>query len=385
MGVKIREKEKGSGVWWLFINYKGKRTSRQIGKKGAAEKAMEHAQARLKLGQDALPKEKPSAPTLQAYWDGFEETYLQSGVRESTMDSYQGAFKNHILPELGAIRLDELTRDKIKAFVAGLTQKRYARTVKVVRKDENGKKHIERKTVERPYSKASIRVIVAELTAVLNHAKEDGVIASNPSGRTGRLYKQAPVVHEEIQPLTHEEVPVFLETARVHFPEYFPLFLCAIHTGMRSGELAGLQWGDIDFNGKFMTVRRSFTRGRIEKTKTDQIRRVDLSDALLHELQIMKRKRRADYLAKGKNEIPEWVFLSRGRLNEAGEREEGCQLDMHNVKNRHFHKCLEKAGLRRIRFHDLRHNSGTRIIPSTGGQSGLLWEDRAIADATMAA
>src|SRR5262249_28004819 len=158
--------------------------------------------------------------------------------------------------------------------------------------------------VERPLSRASIRIIVAELTAVLNHAKEDGVIAANPAGRMGRLYRQAPIVHEEIQPLTHAEVPIFLEAARVHFPEYFALFLCAVHTGMRSGELAGLQWGDVDFNGKFLTVRRNVTRGRIEKTKTDQVRRVDMSDALLHGLQALKRKRQADYLAKGKNEIP---------------------------------------------------------------------------------
>jgi len=140
------------------------------------------------------------------------------------------------------------------------------------------------------------------------------------------------------------------------------LFLCALHTGMRSGELAGLQWGDIDFNGKYVIVRRNFTRGRIEKTKTGQVRRVDLSDALLHELQALKRKRQADYLAKGKNEIPEWVFLSRGRLKKEGKRDEGCQLDMHNVKARHFHKCLEKAGLRRIRFHDLRHTFASLLI-----------------------
>jgi integrase len=65
------------------------------------------------------------------------------------------------------------------------------------------------------------------------------------------------------------------------------MFLCAIHTGMRSGELAGLQWGDIDFNGKFLIVRRTFSHGRLEKTKTDQVRRVDLSDAVLHELQVL--------------------------------------------------------------------------------------------------
>ena len=109
-------------------------------------------------------------------------------------------------------------------------------------------------------------------------------------------------------------VAVFLEAARLYYPEYFVLFLCAIHTGMRSGELAGLQWPDIDFNAMFLVVRRNFTRGRIEKTKTDQIRRVDLSDTLLHELDALKRHRQEEYLARGKNELPEWVFLSPGRI-----------------------------------------------------------------------
>ena len=362
MGVKVREKIKGSGVYWVFINHRGKRTSRQVGSKKAADKVKENIEARLKLGQDALPNEKPPALTLQNYWERFEETYLPSGVRKSTMDSYRRSFNNHILPELGAIPLDALTREKVKTFVASLVQKRYTRTLMIVTKDENGKKKSEMKVVERPLSRASIRIILAELTAVLNHAKEDGIIATNPSGRMGRLYKQAPVMHEEIQPLTHTEVPVFLEAARLYYPEYFVLFLCAIHTGMRSGELAGLQWPDIDFNGKFLIVRRDFTRGRIEKTKTDQVRRVDLSDALLHELQVLKRKRQVEYLAKGKNEIPEWVFLSRGRRLKDGERDEGQPLDMYNVKNRYFHKCLEKAGLRRIRFHDLRHTFASLLI-----------------------
>jgi integrase len=362
MGVRIREKVKDSGTWWLFINYKGKRTSRQIGTKKAAEKAMEHAQARLKLGQDALPKEKPQSPTLETYWKDLEKTYLPAGIRESTIDSYKRNFNKHILPELGSVRLDELTREKIKSFVASLTQKRYTRTLRIVAKDEAGNKKIENKSIERSLSRASIRIIVAELTAVLNHAKEDGHIAVSPAGRLGKLYKNAPVFHEEIQPLTHSEVPVFLETARRDFPDCYPLFLCAIHTGMRAGELAGLQWGDIDFNGKFLTVRRNYTQGRLEKTKTDQIRRVDLSDALLHELQAMKRNRKADYLANGKNEIPEWVFLSRGKIREEGKRDEGQQLEMYNVRNRYFYKCLEKAGLRRIRFHDLRHTFASLLI-----------------------
>jgi len=94
---------------------------------------------------------------------------------------------------------------------------------------------------------------------------------------------------------------------------------------------------------------------------------VDMSDALIQELQALKRKRRADYLAKGKNEIPEWVFLGNGRLKKHGkdgERNEGQRLDIYNVKNRYFLKTLEKAGLRRIRFHDLRHHADSPIMPT---------------------
>src|SRR5262249_1038582 len=163
MGVKVREKEIDSGIWWVFINHKGKRSSRQVGTKKAAEKVKEHIEARLKLGQDALPKEKLASPTLEAYWRGIEETYLPSGIRQSTIESYKRTFKNHILPELGSTPLDELTRDKVKAFVATLTQKKYARMKKIITIDETGKKNIEYKTAEHPLSRASIRIVVAEL------------------------------------------------------------------------------------------------------------------------------------------------------------------------------------------------------------------------------
>jgi integrase len=367
VGVKVREKDKDSGVYWVFINYKGKRTSRQIGTLKAANKVKEQIEARLKLGQDGLPKETPAAPTLQDYWAAFEETYLPLGVRENTMESYKRSFRLHILPELGSLPLDEITREKVKQFVSILVQKHIRlRKVEKVR-DERGAV-IERKITffERPLSRSSIRIILAALCIVLNHALEDRHILANPAARLGKYYKQAKALHEEIQPLTHQEVPLFLETARRYFPDYFTLFLAAIHTGMRAGELTGLQWGDIDFNGKFAIVRRNYTRGRIEKTKTGRIRRVDLSDVLLQELQMLKSKRLAEYLARGKNEIPEWVFLGSGDIvwkdGKPAGHEEGQQLEMQNVKNRFFLKCLEKAKLRRIRFHQLRHTFASLLI-----------------------
>ncbi len=142
-----------------------------------------------------------------------------------------------------------------------------------------------------------------------------------------------------------------MRAALTHFPECYPLLLCAIHTGLRSGELAGLQWCDIDWNGKFITVRNNLVRSRNNGTKTDKTRRVDMSDTLLEELSNLKRHRQEKWLSRGKNEIPRWVFCSR----------EGNPVDMHNLKNRVFFKCLEKAESRRIRFHDRHCFASMRI------------------------
>src|SRR5258705_22502 len=71
-----------------------------------------------------------------------------------------------------------------------------------------------KKTIARPFSKASIRIITASLCACLN--REDGHIQENPANRLTRFYRQAKAMHPEIQPLTAAEAPVFLKAAREH-------------------------------------------------------------------------------------------------------------------------------------------------------------------------
>src|SRR5262245_59086032 len=105
MGVKVREKDKDSGVYWVFINYRGRPTSLKDGTLKAANKVKEQIEARLKLGQDALPKETPTAPTVKEYYDDiFKPVYLESAVAESTAASYTNNFTTHILPALGSRR-----------------------------------------------------------------------------------------------------------------------------------------------------------------------------------------------------------------------------------------------------------------------------------------
>ncbi len=326
MGVKVREKIKDSKEWWVFINHGGRRTSRKVGSEKAAWEVARKIEAKLTLGEAFVQEKKPPVPTLGQYYERFKRSYLKTAVKESTRQSYATSFKVHILPAFGGKRLNEISRGMMKDFVGLLVTKGLARP--------------------------TIWTITKELCAMLNHAREDGLIQDNPAEKLGKFYRQAHVVHEEIQPLTKEEVPEFLEAVLSHSPEHYALFLCAIHTGLRSGELAGLQWGDIDFSGKFLTVRRNVVRGTITTPKTEKIHRVDLSDALLKALRDLRKHQREEWLKKGNNQAPEWVFSN----------QKSNPPDMQNIKNRHFHKCLEKAGLRRIRFHDLRHTFASLLI-----------------------
>jgi integrase len=330
MGVKVREKVKGSNEWWIFIDHQGRRKAKRVGSAKAALKVKETIEARLKLGQsieEEREKEAPVAPTLDAYFERFKKI-LEGSVRESTRDCYEGRYNNAIRQELGGLCLDKITRERVEEFAASLVGKGLA--------------------------KDTIRLTLATLRKILNKAQRAKLITENPATRLGEFFRQAPTRHKEIEPLTEAEVIKFLEAVRKHSPQHFTLFLCAIHTGLRSGELAGLQWGDFDENGKFLVVRRGIVRGKINPTKSGKARKVDVSDALLAALLELRRQRKESLLAQGKNELPAtaWIF----------ENEEGGFQDMKNLKKRHFHKCLEKAGLRRIRFHDLRHTFASLLI-----------------------
>ena len=136
---------------------------------------------------------------------------------------------------------------------------------------------------------------------------------------------------------------------------FYPMFLTSLHTGLRSGEVIALQWPDIGWNGKFIEVRRQVVRTKVTTLKTKNgRRRVDCSDDLLETLAALKKKRQEEALKIGSSEISEWVWA-----NEKWQR-----IDIGNVKAKSLKRILRKAGLRAIRYHDLRHHADSRIMPT---------------------
>jgi len=108
----------------------------------------------------------------------------------------------------------------------------------------------------------------------------------------------------------------------------------------------------MDFNGRFIQVRRSVVRGVISTPKNGKLRRVDMSLQLTEALKIHEAESKKKGMALGFGRLPEFVFTN----------ETGAIIDTDNWRRRVFSKALTDATLRTIRIHDLRHTYATLRI-----------------------
>ncbi len=324
MGVKIRQ---WKGAWWIFIDHQGMRKAKRIGvgepAKKAAKQAAQQIQARLALGQPAFQSQK-SGMTLERYAAVFLER-IEHTRKHTTFDDYKKLLDRDILPTLKLLDLQDITREKVKALaLAGL---------------------------QKGQSPKTVQNIVRCLSSLFSHALEDNLVKVNPALKPGKFLPKITKRHK-ISPLTREEVALLIETAKAKLPRYYPLFLCAVRTGLRMGELLALQWDDIDWHGRFIEVRRNYTHFRLTTPKSGESRRVDMSKELAQTLRDCLTERQIEAAASQWPETPPWVFCS----------EVGGLLHPHNLRDRVFYGLLTKAKLRKVRFHDLRHTFASLLL-----------------------
>ena len=167
----------------------------------------------------------------------------------------------------------------------------------------------------------------------------------------GKYLRTGDALPPEIQPLTREEAQRLVDRADERFPGYAAIFLCALRTGMRLGELLELHWADIDFGNRCIHVRRSRVAGKVTSTKNRQRRRVDMSFMLTETLKRLRAARKRAALKTGTSPAP-WVFTTPA----------GKQVDGDNLRSRVFYRVLATAELPRIRLHDLRHTYASLLI-----------------------
>ncbi len=324
MGVKVRER---NGAWWIFIDHHGQRKARRIGTgasgKKAAQQVAQQIQARFSLGQTAFDQQTAGV-TLEA----FAETFLhriEHTRKPSTHEGYQQTLTHNILPALGKLDLHLVTREKVKALaMAGLQKGQSPKTVQ-----------------------NTIRC----LSSLLSHAVEDGLLAVNPAFKPGKFLPRISA-RRGINPLTRAEISTLLDTAKTKAARYYPLFLCAARTGLRMGELLGLRWEDLDFHNRLIQVSRNYTHWTLTTPKSGENRKVDMSLELTQVLKDLEIDRQLEKVTREWKNLPPWVFCN----------EHGGLLNPNHVRDRFFYGLLKKAGLRRVRFHDLRHSFASLLL-----------------------
>ena len=105
MGVQVRESPKGSGEYYVFINHRGTRKSKKIGKdEGLANDVAEKIKAKLVLGELDVETINKDSPTFNKYAEMWLS--LPHDWKESTRESYQFNLKKHNYPVFGKKRID---------------------------------------------------------------------------------------------------------------------------------------------------------------------------------------------------------------------------------------------------------------------------------------
>lgn len=264
--------------------------------------------------------------TLEQYL----KEWLQShkSIRPRTYERYEAIIRLHLVPTLGKLTLQKLTAQHLDRLYT--------------RKIESGLK---------PKTVAAIHTM---LHTALDKAVRLGLIARNVCD----LVSPPRVVRKEITPLTLEQVQKLLEAAKGHPQEV--LFILALSTGMRRGELLGLKWQDIDFERGVLQVRRALVRmptgqGYQEaEPKTAKSRR----SIALTSFAIEALKRHREIQQQWKEAAgPFWQNNDYVFCKPLGEHLNPGYDVLVQLK-----LLLEKAGLPDIRFHDLRHCTATMLL-----------------------
>ncbi len=267
------------------------------------------------------------AMTVGEYLDRWLKD-VEDTVRESTHVRYEYAIRPHIKPALGKIKLKDLTPAQARWFY--------------------------RDRLDSGLAPASVHKLHVVLHKALKAAVEDGLIPRNAVAGL----KLPKLTREEVDPLSREEARQLLAAAGGIGDRLEALYVLALNTGMRQGELLALKWDDVDLEGGVLRVRRTLTKvGKSFVTgepKTKKSRRtIRLTTGAVGALRSHLSRQLEEMEQMGSLYQPGGFVFATGI---------GTIINPSHLRNRSFKPLLKAAKLRHVRFHDLRHTCATLLL-----------------------
>lgn len=281
--------------------------------KKQAEEELDTYKELVRKGTYISVKKVPLVSEVAQEWIEFK----RPKVRETTWEVYEGHIRNHF-GDLNGLKVNRITVAMVEKFIT----ERQAQGMNI----------------------GTLWKILVTLGQILSYAVRHKYLDHNPLKEAERPRGQGKEKQDEsIRVLTPAQLNGFL--GQLDTQKYRTLFMLAVFTGARQGELLGLKWSDIDWEAKQVYIQRTFNKGRffVPKTKGSW-RRIDLAPVMVRELKKWR-------LACPTNDL-DLVFP-----NEAGE-----PMNYSNMVQRHFLPALKAADLPRIRFHDLRHTNASLCL-----------------------
>jgi integrase len=260
---------------------------------------------KLTIGEQLKPAPAPPpAPTFAAFSAEWFETYVRANCKPSTQVSRWSVLERHLLPSFGDLALSAVDVARIERY-------------KMTKLGEG-------------LSARSINLHLSTLSKCLHDAIAWGVLVAAPGIKRLRQSRF------QFDFLSHDEADVLVAAmAEGHWQRMITL---ALNTGLRIGELLGLQWNDVDTDARQMVVRRSIVNGIIGTTKTNRERQLPLSTAAIAALAASPR----DHL----------LVFHRG---------DGAPLT-YGMAQYMIERAWMRAGLRPVTWHVMRHTFASWLV-----------------------
>ena len=310
----------------------GKQIQRSITGKTQKEVAQKLKQVTLDIDNGVY--HAPCKLTLAQWLEIWSKTYL-GGVKPRTAHIYKSDIKLHILPALGAVRLEALNAPMIQAFYNAMGEP-----------SEQNPEGLSAKTVKNVHG-------------VLHKAMQQAVLIGYLRVNPTDACTLPRVIKKEMHPLEEDQVAAFLKEVQGSPHEY--LYKIALFTGLREGEILGLGWEHIDLENGILTVKRQLRKEQkkggqyyFSLPKNNRARSISLAPSVVFLFRLQKLKQNGMRLETGDAWQENGLVFS---------NQTGGYLSYRTVYDC-FKRIVKKIGAPSTRFHDLRHTYAVACIKS---------------------